>query len=524
MIITRLAGNDNFGSIQMAMNTNKGGAKCVLNLSRYLEKIVKEKIRGKSLGTHSFARRYYNFASTMLSTLLDRYSKVTVGSNTPVYDLALCFNDFAEKFCNDYRSLAKFYVKPCEHYLIDEFLVYANEFTLGLLSFVQTNSDPDALNFHYSEYMRALQEKNLQREDYDKEVDEFSVIIDFFSKKQAKPDIRHFFEERLKAGQGVSAFQKHINALLAPYSRHAADLFHKMLKPNVLFASNEPDAQIGAKLAELMHDFQSKHPNAPTENFANDFTEYDSSQFMLSPYANSVLMMHMGAPTSLIDLYIAMRSAWNLSDRMVKLYGHEKMHSGEPFTLAGNTFFGMLILAHALCWDQLSFAIFKGDDSALCGVNIRFEPKVIGFCRTRGLVLKAEYPPHMEFAGLFITEYGFFPDLVRKIVKFLSTVYRDLSHYNNAILNLKADLACITCYEHVVAGCIATSAYYNFCAKVNTIKPDDVLLLLSFLHEQTKVVYADLPDVNSDVFHVYSCMPENNVGGSLCDVRTVTFK
>lgn len=460
-------------------------------------------MKGKYLGTHTFARRYYNFASTSLFTLLDRYSKRTLGSRDPVADTVRCFESFCNKFCIQFECAP---LQPREpHPLIDNFIASAGPSTLKLLGFIQQRVTTDHLNKHFFDYMKALQEKNLPSTSIQHDFDVFSMYIDFFCKKQAKPDVRHMFEERVKAGQGVSAFQKHINALLAPYSRFLAECMHDFLLEKVRFASNKSDSVVGAELAELWSTYLDQgYAQENVDKFACDFTEYDSSQYELSPYANAIFMYAMGAPLLLIDLYLTMRRDWVLSDDMMKLYGHHKMHSGEPFTLVGNTLFGMLIIAEAVEFDHLVYAAFKGDDSAIAGRNIRFHPHAQAWCRKRGLQLKDEYPPHMEFTGMLVTPYGYFPDVVRKTVKFLSTVFRDVQHYRQAVMNLDADLQCLTSCEHMLYGAKALSEFYSFQSKTNSISSEHILLLLSFLHQQTKVQYEDLPDFDRAVLSYFS--------------------
>lgn len=453
---------------------------------------------GRHLGTHGFARRYYNFASTAFFTLLDRYSKRTIGSETPIEDVALCFEQYCTKFCLDFVNEP--FVDKTNHPLMQKFLSLAGPRTLRYLGYIQQRTDPELLSAHFFEYMKALHEKQIPSALYQKDFDVFSMYIDFFSKKQAKPDLRHLFEERLKAGQGVSAFQKHVNALLAPYSRLLAQIFHETHKPNVIFASNMPEQMIGSRLSELTCAFDDNHPIAHCDNFANDFTEYDSSQYELSPYANSIVMLAMGAPSLLVDVYLQMRADWVLSDDMMKLYGHQKMHSGEPFTLTGNTFFGMLVIASAIEFDDLAYAIFKGDDSAIRGVNVRFNNDALMWCRNRGLELKVEYPPHMEFTGMLITKFGYYPDVIRKSVKFISTVFRDHTHYKQAVTSLDADLACITSQEHMIYGAKALSEFYLFQNKTHYISPLSIDCLAGFLHNQAKLTYAQLYSFDRPVY------------------------
>jgi hypothetical protein len=144
-------------------------------------------------------------------------------------------------------------------------------------------------------------------------------------------------------------------------------------------------------------------------------------------------------------------------------------------------------------------------------VNVRFNQSAMQWCSSRGLQLKDEYPVHMEFTGMLVTPYGYFPDVVRKSVKFLSTVFRDVRHYNEAVKNLDADLQCITSVEHVIYGSKALSEYYDWQGKTSGITPDHVTQLLSFLHQQTKVTYNQLPDFDRDVLTYFSQNPSSFV-------------
>lgn len=497
MIYTQYRENNSFDSIQQLDINNKGGAKVKLNLAKFLTKYVREKITGRQLARKTYARRYFNFVSTMLYTMLDRYSKSTIGSNNPYGDTVKCLNDFAEKFCRDYSHLADKYIRV-NHKIGDTIYTEASPKLLGLLAHVQMTSNPDLINYHYYEYMKSLQQKGLKRDQFDVEFDEWFRTIDFFSKKQAKPDVRHFFEQRVKAGQGVAAWQKHINALFAPYSRCTAQMLHNILLPNVFLASNRPDSEIGVDIAQKLDEFVKQY-DIKMDLLANDFAEFDSTQYMMSPILNSVFMLHLGAPPLLVDVYLNMRQHWTLSNDIAKIHGHEKMHSGEPFTLVGNTLFCMVIIAHCIDFDELCFGVFKGDDSGLGGINLRFNNNVLQFAKKRGLIMKADYPPFLEFAGSLITPYGYYPDVIRKTVKFLSTIYRDNKHYDDSIRNLVADLQCIQSVEHMICGSNALADYYNWLDKTTKITPSFVHQCLSFLYYQTTVKYDTLLSVNSEM-------------------------
>jgi len=488
--------DDHIAQVGILHAENKGGGRGILNAEKYIARIVKQtRIRGKKLPTHTHARNQFNLTSVMLYTLMDRYSKITIGSNDAIDDLIACFETFATKFCKPipYEPLQ---IQPT-HELAIKFLANCGPNATALFNYVSNRSVYDDFTVHYAAYMRSLQEKNIPADMLQKEFDDFSAFIDFFAKRQAKADIRHFYDTRMKASQGVSAFQKHVNALLSSYSRQLAETLHTILLPNVLLASNRSDAELGAYIANIM---QADKYEDICENLANDFAEYDSSQYSLSPMANSLFMSMFHAPDAIIDLYLSMRSNWRLNDDVIKFYGSQKMHSGEPFTLVGNTLFGMLVISYVVDFDHLCFAIFKGDDSGLRGINVRFSEIVQTWTKQRGLSMKDEYPPFMEFAGMIITALGFFPDVLRKCSKVLSTVYRDFNHYKQAVLNLDADLTCLTSAAHVNLGVQATAAYYNWLGRTNTVHASEVELLLGFLQNQVHVEYADLPIYDKEVF------------------------
>lgn len=490
-----------FATIAAVSPINKGGGKCVLNLAKYLERTVRERVVGKHLGCPTFTRRYYNFSSMALFTLLDRYSKITIGSREPINDLVKCFDAMAQKFCITVPQSYADELKVPDHYLTREFFTQCSPRSRALLGFVQKLAEPEKLSAHYFEYMKALQSKNLDSAQYQQEFDEFSQYINFFSKRQTKADIRDFFEERMKAGQGVSAFQKHVNALFSPYARMLAEVMQQILLPNVILASGLPDSELYARAGHCYQD--STDAGYRLRNFACDFTEYDSSQYALSPYANSLFMLLFGAEPLLVDLYINMRRTWVLSDDMMKLYGKHKMHSGEPFTLIGNTLFGILVIAHCIRFDHLGYAMFKGDDSGIAATNVSFDPEAIQWCVSRGLQLKDEFPPVMEFAGSIVIPLGGFPDVIRKTAKFLSTIFTDKKHYDQFVVNIDADLQCVTSYEHFLMGCEYTAAYYNYCNRTNRLRADDISILYAFLYHHKQQPFSKLHDFDAEPLHIY---------------------
>jgi len=490
-----------FACVANVAASNKGGGKCVVKWSRYLERIVREKIRGKHLGTPALTRRYYNFTSMAFFTLLDRYSKITKGSHDPFEDLVSTLDAFVEKFVRDLDDVPHNYHVP-NNTLAQRLWARVSPKSRKLLAYISRISEPSRLDAHYFEYMKALQSKNLPADQIQVEFDVFSQYIDFFSKRQTKASIRHYFERVQKAGQGVSAFQKHVNALFAPYARNMAEIFHDILKENVILASNLPDAELYARAAHCMSDSEAAGHHC--RNFAGDFTEYDSSQYSLSALINATFMAFMGAPELLIDLYVNMRHSWVLADDVFKLYGHEKMHSGEPFTLIGNTAFGMFVIAHCITFSHLSYAMFKGDDSGLHGTDLGFNNEALHWLLDRGLQLKDEFPPAMEFAGAFVTPDGGFPDVIRKVAKFLSTIFADDKHYRQFILNLDADLAMITSYRHFLVGCEYVATYYNSTRKTNPITSDDVQALVGFMYHHKRTPFDELVDFSAEALHFYT--------------------
>jgi hypothetical protein len=492
--------DDHFAFISASDCVNPGGGRAIIKINHYLDRAYKINLRGKTIpGSHTLCRRQVNIAQTALSCIMRRYAKVTKGSRTILLDTVECFDAFTRKFCRDFTDFAPLFQIPptaVDDVFYNHFILAVSPRTLGFLYQLSVVCPPEDYTFHLKEYAKSLQSKHLPSEMYDREIDRFSSYISFFSKKQAKPDIRIGYLERDKAPQGISAFSKELNYLLSAYSRTLSAGFQSLLLPQVKYNSNESDACIGDEIGQILTDMRSR--DRKIDAFICDFAEYDSTQYELSAQLNSIFMLSIGASLPLVNYYRIMRFKWRLGDDTVTLYGKQKMHSGEPFTLFGNTLFGMMVLARLVDFDELACAIFKGDDSSILGDNITIASNCTDWANDRGLVLKIEQPPAAEFAGIVVTPVGYIPDALRRTAKVLSNVYHDKAHYNEAIINLRADLDCIRSQENLVAGVEYLRAYYNYTGLTNEVTSDQIMRLLGFLNAQANVCYHELQDFNKD--------------------------
>jgi len=489
---------DEFACVQSIAFNNKGGGRAVLRWAKMMERIAKTRVTGRTLGMHSLTRRYFNHQGISAKTLFGRYSKVTVGSNQPKEDAIELLDAFSSKFCRDFTNHAS-RLQPITDPVIDAVLSRSSPRTRGMVSYMQHSCSDDDYTYHLAEYAKALQQKHIPREQQDHLLDRFSFIVKYFSKRQCKPDIRHSFDIRDKDGQGVSAWSKELNFLFSSYARQASQRLQSILLPNVFYNSNKADAEIGHDVSQYIN--EAIDQGLTLENFANDFTEYDSSMWEVSPIINSVFLSAFGCNDRLLNIYRQMRTKWVISDDCMKLYGNQKMHSGEPLTLFGNTLFNMMATALIVEFNILVVAVFKGDDSLVIGTNIKPNPKSLNWCSSRGLQLKIENPPFAEFAGFIVTPYGYFPDVIRKATKFLSNIYYNPAHFREAIINLDADLACITSHAALNHGCHALAEYYNWTNKTSAINPIQVYQLCSFLHAGARRPYEHLYKFDKECYY-----------------------
>jgi hypothetical protein len=286
---------------------------------------------------------------------------------------------------------------------------------------------------------------------------------------------------KLKAGQGVMAWEKKLNCVYAAYSRCLVDMLIDLMPDNVILATGESDAVLGERLAKL-----EERTTKDTKHFKADATQWDASYNDVMIDFDCELFKMMGMNDQMLNLYRRLRVEWRANGPDFCFFGLFMQHSGQPFTFSLNSLLNMLIIRTAYCFENVSYMVFKGDDSDIACTS--FNISDIDFLVAMGHSYKVEFDEIGEFAGMFITQYGFFPDIFRRMCKFLSKHYHDQAHFEEAKNSVNQDLNCIMNQSALNAGAIAMEIHYRYLG----MTAEDIKLFVSYAHRVSTMQFSDL--------------------------------
>nr|UQB76020.1 non-structural polyprotein [Flumine hepe-like virus 5] len=328
----------------------------------------------------------------------------------------------------------------------------------------------------------------LQR-DYD---DRYHQAIQYHLKQQTKPILSDNADINNKAGQGVSAWSKMCNIFFSGWIRCVNRKIRAMMSHEHILSYDESDAKIARKFDK----YAKFSMNDEYVEMNTDFTEFDTSHNVNSLVMETTLMTHFGVPNHVIDDYFSKRANWNLvgfSEGIMSLHGHYKQHSGQPNTIGSNTIFN--IAAIYACYKIKGLLYFgaKGDDATVKARAIS-ERYVNGEALQKhmGYKIKCVGGKPTEFICNIFTPCGWFPDVLRRAVKVISTIYKDESDFEQSKLNVRDALdvinqegANLTLMEHYA------SEYYRIHKKI-TISQEQIHTIYLYLFNYHKLKFTDL--------------------------------
>lgn len=320
--------------------------------------------------------------------------------------------------------------------------------------------------------------------------DSYNKLVQFHLKRQSKEVRKAGYDAEFKAGQGISAWSKLINVIIAGITRTYVKLIPDYILPNVQLSYGKSDANI----AEWFKKFAAYINDKNFEKLMNDFGEFDSSQESQGVMASCMILLIAGFNYKVVCLYLDMRSKWLLANHAQSDHGFSvftclagvwKQHSGQPFTLDGNTMFNMSVMGFCYDYEDLICAAFKGDDSLIvCGSakpvleDLRTLHSVLGY------KMKEQRPAIPEYIANIVHRDGFFPDVLRRV----SNVQSKLITENKDWVELrKSILDCLDVVpddDHLMSGCQVASLFYQQFNIVVT--PDEVRYLVSYLRHLTQ--------------------------------------
>jgi hypothetical protein len=321
-------------------------------------------------------------------------------------------------------------------------------------------------------------------------------VISFHLKKQPKEIRQTGFDTKYKAGQGISAWSKMLNAIFSGFCRFYSEASHEQVLPNVQISYGKSDLELSPFFSKYGEKLNSRNH----VNLMCDFSEFDSSQEEVGVLASTVILRSIGISDKQLDFYTDLRRQWKMTsiDKnlgttvFTTLNGRWMQHSGQPFTLDGNTMFNMCAIG--MCYDikGLIFAAFKGDDSLICAEAI---DEAMGGSLTHkdicGYKIKAIVCGIGEYIANIITPYGkLCPDGLRRYVRFAGTIYKDEEEFNKAKQSVSDCLDVIYDDVDLHTACKIAEMFY---AQFNIdISAGEYRLLLDALKEATQMKWDDL--------------------------------
>jgi len=320
-------------------------------------------------------------------------------------------------------------------------------------------------------------------DEFDHSINNRDAMLSFFNKRQSKHKMNDGFDTASKVGQGVASFEKKVNIIYGAYARSLLDNLKTILaKRNIFLVTHGSDVEATEVMGSMIASACSE--GRYFKWHCNDYSEWDASFRTAFARLTSFVLDACGMPREAITWFESHRKNWKMvytnAYGQTFVRGHEKQFSGNPFTIAENTY-GNLALTNALFeFRDHSFSFFKGDDSA---VNSRLciprdsYTKILAYT---GHGLKRMTSIIGEFAGYILHNDGTFPDVYRYASKFMSKPYRDRAHFEEATEALKDRVATVRTSLQALSGYEAAAEFYTHHSGRFT-SPAEVEILHSFL-------------------------------------------
>jgi hypothetical protein len=448
-------------------------------------------IKGKRLSMHGYAKYYCikdSFKTTQ--TFIARYMQ-TAQRKPKMFKAIL----------SAIKVLQKGFIKMTRFNTLKEYYQFC---------------DPtiEDISRHAADYVQSLKEKSggineKMMKDINRQLTEMKVEIDFFMKNQPK-HVTSFSKYLIfKAGQGVSSWPKCMNLIFCAYTRHLNEKLPDCMSDGTTkkfvsqFACNRPDHELSKTIAQ----FGPQIASGELKPMGTDFTEHDTSHSLIVKLWECADFIGCGFPIALVQDYFNIYANWtqtNISpEGKVSVYNHWIQHSGSSNTLHGNT--KVTIGANGCCFDfkGLRYIGFKGDDTESLSRSYKFTTfsKVAGSKLNResstllkelfGFKLKIDDNKVGEFICNFITPYGFFPDIIRRVTRMVSKIHNDDVSWNEARRNMNECMSVIKNDVAYNAGLIYANQYYNNIGLKTTTEQLDYLCQFAANVSKSDFVYPE---------------------------------
>lgn len=286
-----------------------------------------------------------------------------------------------------------------------------------------------------------------------------------------------------------------MNVIYAAYARALLDRLREILvrvNPHIILATHDSEAGLNDTYTRLAA------PIGPTNWACNDFSEWDAHFRRVMARLTRDLIVAVGCPRAVADYLYSFRAEWTMIYRHKfgnsRLSGQEKQFSGNPFTICENTIANMALCYAMFDYKRVKLALFKGDDSAVACDGCDLTKTGRDLLHKLGHGLKLHFGPVGEFAGWFLTEAGFFPDVVRYAAKFVDKLYRDEKHFLEAKLSLQERVSAVKNQDQLRYGLAMCHRYYYDVFETE-ISLDELENLYAFIADSRSIRFDSLRPV-----------------------------
>lgn len=305
--------------------------------------------------------------------------------------------------------------------------------------------------------------------------------INFHLKNQPKEIRKDGYDTTNKVGQGVSAWSKMLNCILASIENAFEGEFSNAVNSNVLLALDRSDKDLSHWFKPYLHLYNDR----TIVKTDADHTQFDCTQGPGLAVLQSIVYKRCGFPEATVDWLLHMRSSYHANaldtqnNARIRFDFKWQMTSGALYTLWWNTVANMAITGACYDFGIIHLAAFKGDDvhilSSTCKprkINERAYTDVLGH------KIKIQHPDISEFLANIITPHGFFPDVVRRASRVASRIYTHIEDWREIQLSI-ADALSVVSNETISLS--AQIAAYHYQERGYNISPEEIFTLINFL-------------------------------------------
>lgn len=358
-------------------------------------------------------------------------------------------------------------------------------------------------NTHHAMFLQAVEKMQARGQDLGRLTEgvdwkeKYVNLVKSFLKDQQKPMMGKDPHTADKAGQGISAWEKTLNLIAAPWARALEQVLVNQSKGNCRVMSQLTDKAVMAILEQ---------ESLPGDKYLdNDWTKFDSNQNDLARGILARGLRKIGCPELLISRVMDQMKSRRVVTNTSSLTVSDKLDSGSPFTLINNCMFNL-----AICLDLMKGfrkLYIKGDDSLAIGQDLEFDVKNMDYyIKNCGFQFKPNASQSGQFVSFLLNRQGVGLDLPRICAKVLSRSYKNVEEFVEYQGAIQAQLIGLDLYSGVNTTKVNA---FHYDGNVRTEPDFDVLLSFLFRFARGEIPFTELYE--SEAIHYKTDAPAASV-------------